>query len=87
MDAARARDRFGGEAGTDLYVSWLASQLELPEEVIREQFAREFERALRVEVGPSAWVAAMGGVLVIAGGILSVAWTRRREAASGDGLG
>lgn len=87
LDAVRSKERFGGEAGADLYVTWLAAQLELPEDVVRDQFTEQFDQALRVDVGPGVWLAALGGMLIVAGGVLSLAWIRQREAASGSGGG
>lgn len=82
LDAARAEDRFGGTAGVDRMAEVLAAELELPEDVVREQLRAQFERALRVDVGPGVWAAAFGGLLLVAGGLLSLAWVRRREAST-----
>jgi hypothetical protein len=80
LDAARAEDRFGGAAGVDRMAEVLAAELELPEDVVREQLSEQFERALRVDVGPGVWPAAAGGLLLVTGGLLSLAWVRGREA-------
>jgi hypothetical protein len=85
LDAARAADRFGGTAGADRMVEVLAAELELPEDVVREQLAEQFDRALRVDVGPGVWLCLAGGLLLVAGGALGLAWARRRRAASGAG--
>lgn len=78
-DAVRAKERFGGGEGVDLLAEQLAAQLELPEDVVREQLREEFQRALRVEVEQGIWISAAGGILLAAGGALSFAWVRRRN--------
>lgn len=78
LDAVRAAERFGGGEGLDRIAHSLAGQAGLPEDVVRRQLAAEFRRQLRVDVGPAPWATAAGGVLLVAGGALSVAWSRRR---------
>ena len=39
-------------------------------------------QVLRVDVGQGLWLSAAGGVLLVVGGALSLAWIRQREAAS-----
>jgi len=78
-DALRAEERFGGGEGVDLLAERLAAQLELPEDVVREQLREEFERALRVEVDQGIWASGAGGILLTAGGALSFVWVRRRS--------
>jgi hypothetical protein len=82
VSALRAEDRFGEASGADRYATWLAAQLGLPEDVVREQFDRELEAALRVDVEPGVWLSVAGGVLLVVGGALSLAWVRQREAGS-----
>jgi hypothetical protein len=77
-DAMRAEDRFAGKEGLDRMISSLAEQSDLPEEAVRE-LTRQFESQLRVDVEPGLWLAAAGGLLLVAGGALGLAWTRRRE--------
>lgn len=77
--ALRAEDRFGGAGAVNRMAEALAADADLPEDVVREQLAEEFERSLRVDVGPWPWVAAGGGVLLMAGGVLGTAWARQRE--------
>ena len=76
-DAARARDRFGGGENRDRYAHFLSVKLGLPEDVVREQLAEQFRRALRVEISPGVWLSVAGGVLLVAGGVLSLLWVRR----------
>jgi hypothetical protein len=76
-DAARAEERFGGGAGADRYAEWLSARLSLPEDVVRATFEEQFHRALRVDVEPALWGTAGGGVLLVAGGVLGLAWAGR----------
>lgn len=80
LAAIRADARFGGTEGLDRMARILSARLELPEDVIREQLAEQFERDLRVEIGPGLWLSVGGGVLIAAGGALGLAWARTREA-------
>lgn len=80
--ALRAEDRFGGAGAVDRMAESLAADADLPEDVIRRQLAEEFERSLRVDVEPWPWVTAGGGVLLMAGGVLGIAWARERAAAA-----
>jgi hypothetical protein len=75
--AVRAEDRFGGVEGVDRIARTLAVELEIPEEVVREQLAELLAQDLRVEIQPGLWLTAFGGVLLVAGGILGLAWVRR----------
>jgi len=77
--AIRADDRFGGVEGLDRMAQILSARLELPEDVIREQLAEQFERDLRVDVGAGLWLSVGGGALIAAGGALGFAWARTRE--------
>jgi hypothetical protein len=77
VDAVRANDRFGGGEGLERFVDSLSVRLRLPKEVIREQLSAQLDREPRVEVSPGLWLTAAGGVLLVAGGALSVAWTFR----------
>jgi hypothetical protein len=79
LAAIRADARFGGSDGLDRMAEILSARLELPEDVIREQLAEQFERDLRVEVGPGMWLSVGGGGLLAAGGALGLAWARTRE--------
>jgi hypothetical protein len=79
LAAIRADARFGGTEGLDRMARILSARLELPEDVIRAQLAEQFERDLRVEVGPGLWLSVGGGVLIAGGGALGLAWARARE--------
>ena len=78
VDAVRARDRFAGAEGLERFVASLSVKLGLPKDVIREQLSGQLEKELRVEVSPGLWLTAAGGVLLVAGGALSVAWSGKR---------
>jgi len=77
LDAVRARDRFAGGGGLDRFVASLSVKLGLPEDVIRESLSAQLDRELRVEVSPGLWLTSAGGVLLVAGGALSVAWSSK----------
>jgi hypothetical protein len=75
-DALRAKDRFGGVEGDDRLTRTLSVQLGLPEEVVRERLSELLDEDLRVEISPGLWITAAGGVLLVAGGLLGLAWVR-----------
>ncbi|HJY32498.1 MAG TPA: hypothetical protein VJ573_06325 [Actinomycetota bacterium] len=75
-DAVRAKDRFGGVEGDDRLTRTLSVQLGLPEEVVRERLSELLDEDLRVEISPGLWITAAGGVLLVAGGLLGLAWVR-----------
>lgn len=77
FDAVTARHRFGDEGGLDRYAAFLASRVRLPEDVVRDQLSEQFQRDLRVEVSAGLWLAVAGGVLLVVGGGLGVARSRR----------
>ena len=78
-DAVRAKDRFGGVEGVDRLARTLSVQLGLPEEVVRERLADLLDEDLRVEISPGLWVTVAGGILLVAGGVLGLAWARRER--------
>ena len=80
VDAARAEDRFGGVEGVDRFAKTLSVQLGLPEEVVRERLSDLLAQDLRVEISPGLWITVAGGVLLVAGGVLGLAWVRRHGA-------
>ena len=77
-DAARAGDRFGGDEGLERFVASLSVRLGLPRDVVREQLSEGLDEGLRVEVSPGLWLTVAGGMLLVAGGALSGAWTGKR---------
>jgi hypothetical protein len=77
-DAVRAKDRFGGVEGVDRLARTLSVQLGLPEEVVREPLAELLDH-LRVEISPGPWITAAGGVLLVVGGVLGLAWVHRES--------
>jgi len=82
--AIRARDRFGGVEGADRMARTLSLQLGLPEEVVRERLSELLDQDLRVEISPGLWITAAGGVLLVAGGMLGLAWVRFERPPDGD---
>jgi hypothetical protein len=78
-DAVRAKDRFGGVEGVDRLTRTLSVQLGLPEEVVRERLSELLDQDLRVEISPGLWITAAGGILLVAGGVLGLAWVRRER--------
>jgi hypothetical protein len=82
-DAVRARDRFGGVEGVDRLTRTLSVQLGLPEEVVREPLSVLLGQDLRVEISTGLWITAAGGVLLVAGGVLGLAWMRRERPPDG----
>src|SRR3990170_910539 len=77
-DAFRATERFGGGEGLDRIAAGLASELQLPEDVVRAQLEEQFGAALRGDVRPGLWLSAIGGLMLAAGGTLSLAWASGR---------
>ena len=82
-DAVRARDRFGGVEGVDRLARILSVRLGLPEDVVREPISDLLDQGLRVEISPGLWITAAGGVLLVAGGVLGLAWARRQRPTDG----
>jgi hypothetical protein len=80
VDAARAPERFGGPAGIDRWVAWTSAEVGLPERVVREQLVDLVAQGTRVDLEPGIWMSSAGGLLLVAGGVLSLAWVRRRGA-------
>lgn len=78
VDAVRARDRFAGSEGLERFVSSLSVKLGLPEDVIRQQLSEQLDKERRVEISAGLWITIAGGVLLVAGGALSVAWSGKR---------
>jgi hypothetical protein len=85
-DAVRAKDRFGGVEGVDRLARTLSVQLGLPEEVVREPLAELLDQDLRVEISPGLWVTAAGGVLLVVGGVLGLAWLHREGRSESVGV-
>jgi hypothetical protein len=85
-DAFRAKDRFGGVEGADRLARTLSVQLGLPEEVVREPLAELLDQGLRVEISPGLWITAAGGVLLVVGGVLGLAWVHRESTSESVGV-
>jgi hypothetical protein len=76
-DAVRAKERLGGVEGVDRLAKTLSVQLGLPEDVVRERLKDLLAQDLRVEISAGLWITVAGGVLLVAGGVLGLAWVRR----------
>lgn len=85
-DAVRAKDRFGGVEGVDRLARTLSVQLGLPEEVVREPLADLLDQDLRVAISPGLWITAFGGVLLVVGGVLGLAWAHREGRSESVGV-
>jgi hypothetical protein len=84
-DALRADSRFGGSGGLDAIAHRLATRLGQPYPAIRIRVEKELGRVLRVDLGFGMFLAIAGGISAAAGGALSIAWARARQAApAGD---
>lgn len=81
MVVLRPEARFGGGGGSDRLVEHIAAEVGQPEDVVRDQFEQELRQDLRVDLGSGPWLSVAGGVLLVAGGVLSFAWIRQREPA------
>ena len=85
-DAVRAKDRFGGVEGVDRLARILSVQLGLPEDVVREPISDLLDQDLRVEISPGVWITAVGGVLLVVGGVLGLAWVHREGRSESVGI-
>jgi len=74
--AIGAEDRLVQTEGLDAYARALSEQLDVPFEQVRADIEEHFREDLVVETAPGVWIAAAGGIVVCAGGILSLAWAR-----------
>jgi len=83
--AVGASDRFVQTEGLDAYARTLSAELDLPFEQVRRDIEEVFRQDLLVETAPGIWVTVAGGVLAGIGGILSLAWVKRREAEAQPG--
>jgi hypothetical protein len=77
--AIGAEDRLVQTEGLDTYARALSEQLDLPYEQVRADIEELFREDLVVSTAPGVWIAAAGGIVLCAGGILSLAWVRELE--------
>jgi len=77
--AIGAEDRLVQTEGLDAYARSLSEQLDRPYEQVRADIEELFREDLVVQTAPGVWIAAAGGIVVCAGGILSLAWVRELE--------
>jgi len=74
--AMRADARFAGDDGVEPVAASLAERLGIPVEEARSRLLEELDLALEVTLGPGLWLTMAGGLLVVVGGSLSLAWAK-----------
>ena len=77
--ALTAEDRFAQSEGIDRLAAAVARETGDAEDVVRAALEETLRGDLRVDVGFAVWVVVVGGVVLAAGGVLSLAWVRERE--------
>lgn len=77
--ALGAEGRLVQTEGLDAYARALSERLEIPYDQVRADIEELFRQDLAVETEAGVWVTVAGGVIAAVGGILSLAWVRRRE--------
>jgi hypothetical protein len=77
--AITAEDRFAQSEGIDRIAAAVARETGNAEDVVRAALERTLRGDLRVDVGASVWLVVVGGVVLGAGGVLSLAWVNERE--------
>ena len=83
--AMRADARFAGDQGLDEAVASLSEQLGISPGDARARLVDELDLAFDVELGPGVWLAAAGGLTVVIGGSISLAWARWTEGGAEPG--
>lgn len=81
--AAGAKERLVQTEGLDAYARAVAERLDLPFDQVRRDIEEVFRADLIVEAGSGPWVVVAGGILAATGGVLGLAWVRRRERSGG----
>ncbi len=85
VDLVTADNRFVGSSGLDRVAREIATRVPGRSfEQIRALLERNTGALVRVDVGPGIPLALVGGVLLVAGGALSLAWARGRRAETED---
>lgn len=77
VDLSRATERFGGSDGLAEIARSIAQQLGQPVERIGALLEQNFGETLRVDIGPGMPLSIIGGVVLVAAGVLCLAWARR----------
>ena len=77
--AFTAESRFAQSEGIDRIAAAVARETGNAEDVVREALEETLRGDLRVELGFSVWLVVIGGVVLGAGGVLSLVWVRERE--------
>lgn len=83
--AIRADARFGGPEGLDDVAASLAERLGQDPAAVRTELERQFGDQIRVDLGPGVPVAIAGGLLIDAGGALSLLWVKERAGSAAEG--
>ncbi len=74
------------DAGVDALVKTVVDQLGIASEEARRQVLQVMDTAgIQVEAQPGLWTSVAGAVLAVAGGLLDLAWVRRKRTA-GDAI-
>jgi len=77
--AMRPDARFAGDEALDQVASSLAGALDIPVEEAKTQLLDELDLALEVTLGPGVWLTMAGGLLIVVGGSLTLAWAKRPD--------
>jgi len=79
---AGAEDRYAGTDGIDVLAEEVARETGDAVDVVKEALLEALRGELRIDVAPWVWVATAGGLVLVAGGVLTLAWISQRERAS-----
>jgi tryptophan-associated transmembrane protein len=74
-----AESRFAKSEGIDRIAAAVARETGDAEDVVRAALEQTLNGVLRVDVGSSVWLVVVGGVVLAAGGVLSLIWVRERQ--------
>ncbi len=75
--AMRADARLAGDEGLDDIAATLSGELGITPDAARARLLDELDLDLEVELGPGVWLTIAGGLVVVIGGSISLAWARQ----------